>query len=126
LPVPRRVDWRRWLLNLKPSRTWRHSKLRFAGRRRFRSRPTMVSPKPSAASVRKLFHDPKLSVDGSTACATCHIRDKGFADGRERGTGVSGQRLGRHTPTLVEPRVGASGVLGRARQKSRAAGIWPN
>jgi cytochrome c peroxidase len=48
----------------------------------------------------KLFHDPKLSVDGSTACATCHIRDKGFADGRERGTGVSGQRLGRHTPTL--------------------------
>ena len=31
---------------------------------------------------------------------TCHIREKGFADGRERGTGVSGQRLGRHTPTL--------------------------
>jgi len=48
----------------------------------------------------KLFNDKNLSVDGSTACATCHIRGKGFADGRERGTGVSGQRLGRHTPTL--------------------------
>src|SRR5262249_49891524 len=48
----------------------------------------------------KLFNDKSLSVDGSTACATCHIRGKGFADGRERGVGVSGQRLRRHTPTL--------------------------
>jgi cytochrome c peroxidase len=48
----------------------------------------------------KLFHDKQLSGDGSTACATCHIREKGFADGRDRGSGVSGQRLGRHTPTL--------------------------
>ncbi len=48
----------------------------------------------------KLFNDKGLSVDGSTACTTCHIRAKGFADGRERGSGVSGQRLGRHTPTL--------------------------
>jgi cytochrome c peroxidase len=48
----------------------------------------------------KLFNDSGLSVDGSTACATCHVRAKGFADGRERGVGVSGQRLGRHTPTL--------------------------
>jgi cytochrome c peroxidase len=48
----------------------------------------------------KLFHDKALSVDGSTSCATCHVREKGFADGRERGQGVSGQRLGRHTPTL--------------------------
>jgi cytochrome c peroxidase len=48
----------------------------------------------------KLFNDKSLSVDGSTACATCHIHRKAFADGRERGVGVSGQRLGRHTPTL--------------------------
>jgi cytochrome c peroxidase len=48
----------------------------------------------------KLFKDNGLSVDGSTACATCHVRGKAFADGRERGVGVSGQRLGRHTPTL--------------------------
>jgi cytochrome c peroxidase len=47
-----------------------------------------------------LFHDKGLSVDGSTACATCHIQDKAFSDGRERGKGVSGQRLGRHTPSL--------------------------
>lgn len=48
----------------------------------------------------KLFNDKTLSVDGSTACATCHIRERGLADGRTRGSGVSGQRLGRHTPTL--------------------------
>ena len=47
-----------------------------------------------------LFHDKGLSVDGSTACATCHIQAQGFSDGRERGKGVSGQRLGRHTPSL--------------------------
>src|SRR4029077_14996251 len=47
-----------------------------------------------------LFHDKGLSVDGSTACATCHLQDKAFSDGRERGKGVSGQRLGRHTPSL--------------------------
>ena len=47
-----------------------------------------------------LFHDKGLSVDGSTACATCHVQAQGFSDGRERGKGVSGQRLGRHTPSL--------------------------
>jgi cytochrome c peroxidase len=47
-----------------------------------------------------LFHDKGLSVDGSTACATCHIQAQGLSDGRERGKGVSGQRLGRHTPSL--------------------------
>jgi cytochrome c peroxidase len=47
-----------------------------------------------------LFHDKGLSIDGSTACATCHIQAQGFSDGRERGKGVSGQRLGRHTPSL--------------------------
>jgi cytochrome c peroxidase len=47
-----------------------------------------------------LFHDPRLSASGRISCATCHIRAKGFADGRERSGGVSGRRLARHTPTL--------------------------
>ncbi|PWT86281.1 MAG: cytochrome C peroxidase [Proteobacteria bacterium] len=72
----------------------------------FRRPPTVPFPPDNSFSEakrrlgEKLFHDKALSVDGSTSCATCHIREKGLADGRERGQGVSGQRLGRHTPAL--------------------------
>src|SRR2546421_10104058 len=48
----------------------------------------------------RLFHDKRLSVDGSIACASCHVRAKGFADGRRQGRGVPGVPLKRHTPTL--------------------------
>jgi cytochrome c peroxidase len=48
----------------------------------------------------RLFHDPRLSADASMACASCHIRTKGFADGRRRSRGVPGRPLERHTPTL--------------------------
>jgi cytochrome c peroxidase len=47
-----------------------------------------------------LFHDRRLSVDGSLACASCHERAKGFADGKVQGRGVPGRPLKRHTPTL--------------------------
>jgi cytochrome c peroxidase len=47
-----------------------------------------------------LFHDKRLSVDGSLACASCHERGKGFADGKIQGRGVPGRPLTRHTPTL--------------------------
>jgi cytochrome c peroxidase len=47
-----------------------------------------------------LFHDKRLSLDGSLACASCHERGKGFADGKVQGRGVPGRPLKRHTPTL--------------------------
>jgi len=47
-----------------------------------------------------LFHDKRLSIDGSLACASCHERGKGFADGKVQGRGVPGRPLRRHTPTL--------------------------
>ena len=47
-----------------------------------------------------LFHDQRLSVDGSLACASCHVRGKGFADGKTQGRGVPGRPLKRHTPSL--------------------------
>jgi cytochrome c peroxidase len=47
-----------------------------------------------------LFHDPRLSIDGSLACASCHQRGKGFADGKPQGRGVPGRALKRHTPSL--------------------------
>jgi cytochrome c peroxidase len=47
-----------------------------------------------------LFHDKRLSSDASLACASCHERGKGFADGKVHGRGVPGRELKRHTPTL--------------------------
>jgi cytochrome c peroxidase len=70
-------------------------------------RPTAVPfPPDNAFSEQKralgeaLFHDKRLSVDGSLACASCHERSKGFADGKVQGRGVPGRALQRHTPTL--------------------------
>ena len=47
-----------------------------------------------------LFHDKRLSADGSLSCASCHERGRGFADGKVTGRGVPGRALKRHTPTL--------------------------
>ena len=48
----------------------------------------------------RLFHDKRLSADGSIACATCHGRATGFSDGRVTAIGVPRRPLARHTPTL--------------------------
>ncbi len=48
----------------------------------------------------RLFHDKRLSADGSIACASCHDRSKGFSDGRVTAIGVPRRALARHTPTL--------------------------
>ncbi len=72
----------------------------------FRRPGTVPFPPDNAFSEQKralgetLFHDTRLSVDGSFACVTCHDRGKGFADGKIQGRGVPGRALKRHTPTL--------------------------
>ena len=48
----------------------------------------------------RLFHDTKLSANHKIACASCHLRRQGFADGRSQGRGVAGVPLKRHTPSL--------------------------
>ena len=48
----------------------------------------------------RLFDDKQLSANGRIACANCHVRAKGFADGLVQGRGVPGVPLKRHTPTL--------------------------
>ena len=50
---------------------------------------------------RRLFHDPRLSRDGTIACATCHDPARAFADGRSVAVGVSGRQGRRNVPTLV-------------------------
>ncbi len=49
---------------------------------------------------RLLFFDPVLSVDGTVSCASCHHPDRGFADGRGRSVGISGEPLKRSAPSL--------------------------
>ncbi len=69
-----------------------------------------------------LFHDTRLSIDNSLSCASCHDRDKGFADGKAQGRGVSGQALKRHTPGLWNLAWGAQSFWdGRARSLEEQA-----
>ena len=49
---------------------------------------------------RYLFFDPVLSGNGSVSCASCHQPDRGFADGRGRSLGASGQAVRRSAPSL--------------------------
>ncbi len=39
---------------------------------------------------RRLFHEPRLSGDGSVSCATCHQPDRAYTDGRARARGIQG------------------------------------
>lgn len=50
---------------------------------------------------RMLFFDGRLSVDGKISCATCHLPQIVFTDGRRRSQGVGGQIGARNAPTLI-------------------------
>ncbi len=55
---------------------------------------------PAAAHFgRWLFFDPRLSHDGSVACATCHDPARSFTDGERLSIGL--ERLRRHAPSIV-------------------------
>ena len=49
---------------------------------------------------RKLFYEKKLSGTGTMSCGSCHKPEKGFGDGSDISSGISGQRLLHNTPTL--------------------------
>ena len=50
---------------------------------------------------KKLFFEPKLSANAKMSCASCHIPEKGYADGRVFNVGNKGLELQRNTPTLL-------------------------
>lgn len=54
-----------------------------------------------AALGEQLFHDTRLSGDGSRSCATCHDAAKGWEDGRATGQALDGSALGRRVPTIA-------------------------
>lgn len=47
---------------------------------------------------RQLYFDPRLSVDGTISCASCHDPDQGFAADTRFGIGVEDQKGGRNSP----------------------------
>lgn len=49
---------------------------------------------------KKLYFDPRLSIDGTISCNSCHNVMSDGADGRPVGVGVRGQRGGRGSPTV--------------------------
>jgi cytochrome c peroxidase len=59
---------------------------------------------PTAAKValgQELYFDPRLSADGTVACATCHDPRQGFAEPRAVSVGVGGATGVRNAPTVL-------------------------
>lgn len=63
-----------------------------------------VSGKPEAIALgRDTFFDPRLSGNGKSSCASCHLPGRLFADGKVRGEGFV--QLDRNTPSLLNVRL---------------------
>ena len=50
---------------------------------------------------RRLFHDARLSVNGTLSCAGCHAGALAFTDGRAVARGATGQNHPRNAPSLI-------------------------
>ncbi|TWU00147.1 Cytochrome c551 peroxidase precursor [Botrimarina colliarenosi] len=61
--------------------------------------PTGLDPKLVALG-RRLFHDPRLSRDGTVSCASCHDLSQGGDDGQCFSIGVDGQPGDINAPTV--------------------------
>lgn len=57
--------------------------------------PTIDNEKATLGRV--LFYDKKLSKTGKVSCASCHIQEKAFADGKQFSDGVSGRQTTRNS-----------------------------
>jgi cytochrome c peroxidase len=65
--------------------------------------PLPDPPKEDPAKValgRKLYHDTRLSGDGTLSCASCHGLDKGGTDQVDVSTGIRGQKGPINSPTV--------------------------
>lgn len=77
---------------------------------------------PRIALGRKLFFDPRLSKDGTVACATCHDTTRSFADLRPTSEGIGGKVGRRNAPTTMNAALLASQFWdGRAKNLEEQA-----
>jgi cytochrome c peroxidase len=86
----------------KPDRAQRLAALKASfARPDFVPHPKDNPPTPEKIALgKRIFEDPQLSANGRISCASCHDAKLSFTDGESLGKGVTGKRLGRHTPTL--------------------------
>ena len=64
--------------------------------------PTDNAMTPARVALgRKLYFDPRLSKDGTVACATCHDVTRGFTDQRKTSEGIKDQLGQRNAPTVL-------------------------
>src|SRR3984893_9244244 len=65
----------------------------------------VISPatlKPARIALgQKLFFEPRLSGNGTVACATCHDPERAFTDGRPASVGIHGRVGQRNAPTIL-------------------------
>ncbi len=59
----------------------------------------------------QLFNDPALSADGAVRCASCHMPDKAYTDGKTTAIGVYGRVGTRNTPSLLSVELAKEGVF---------------
>jgi cytochrome c peroxidase len=59
-----------------------------------------AQPSPEAELGRALFWDSRLSVDGKTACGSCHLAKDWAADRRRFSIDARGKATGRHSQTV--------------------------
>jgi cytochrome c peroxidase len=64
--------------------------------------PTDNAPTAERIALgKKLYFDPRLSLDGTVACATCHDVTRGFTDQRPLSEGIGGKLGRRNAPTTL-------------------------
>jgi cytochrome c peroxidase len=56
---------------------------------------------PQVELGRRLFFDPRLSLNGKMSCSTCHMPSRNFGDGLPRAIGRTGKPVARNTPNLL-------------------------
>ena len=83
--------------------------------------PATLTP-ARVALGQKLFFEPRLSADGTVACATCHDPARAFTDGRPVSVGIHG-RLGQpNSPTVLNALYNKTQFWERPGQFARGAG----
>lgn len=55
---------------------------------------------------RQLYFDPRVSLDGTVSCATCHNPEKGWTDQLRTSVGIDGQTGARNAPTVLNTAYG--------------------
>ncbi|NUO02055.1 MAG: hypothetical protein HUU01_15735 [Saprospiraceae bacterium] len=67
---------------------------------------------------RQLFYDPLLSMNGAVSCASCHLPQLGFGDGKAFSIGVNGQEGPRSSLPLANVGYYYKGLFWDGRSKS--------